>query len=68
MMVRVGDKKQFVPSEFNTTTKMKDPATGKEVPKSVVGRVVYVHPTGRYYTVEATVGGCTFRESFHRGE
>lgn len=67
-MVRVGDKKQFVPSEFNATTKMKDLATGKEVSKSVVGRVVYVHPTGRYYTVEATVGDYTFRESFHRGE
>lgn len=67
-MVKVGDKKQFVPSGFSETTKIKDPATGKQVVKSVVGRVVYVHPTGRHYTVEVTVGDHTFRESFQRGE
>ena len=67
-MVKVGDKKQFIPSEFSTTMKIKDPETGKEVTKAVVGRVVYVHPTGRFYTVEATVGGRTFCESFLKGE
>lgn len=67
-MIKVGDKKQFVPAEFSNTTKIKDPATGKQVVKSVVGRVVYVHPTGRFYTVEATVGDHVFRESFLKGE
>ena len=29
------------------------------------GTVVYVHPSGRYHTVEFGEGGTAFRESFH---
>ena len=29
-----------------------------------VGTVVYIHPKGRYYTLEFTFSGGTFRESF----
>ena len=67
-MVKIGDKKEFVPAAFNGQIKVKDPATGKECAKSVVGRVVYIHPTGRYYTVEAETEGRMIRESFLRGE
>lgn len=28
------------------------------------GTVVYIHPKGRYYTLEFTFSGGTFRESF----
>lgn len=32
--------------------------------RTVTGRVIYVNRAHHYYTVEATVGGNTFRESF----
>lgn len=32
--------------------------------KRLRGRVVYVHPLGRFHTVEFTLPGGTFRESF----
>ena len=67
-MVKIGDKKEFVPEAFNGQIKVKNPATGKECAKSVIGRVVYIHPAGRYYTVEANLDGRVIRESFRRGE
>ena len=63
-MVKIGDKKVFVPAAFNGQIKVKNPVTGKPCEKSVAGRVVYIHPTGRYYTVEAKIEGHTIRESF----
>lgn len=30
----------------------------------LVGKIVYIHPQGRYHTVEFTAGGRRFRESF----
>lgn len=67
MMVKLGDKKEFVPTAFNAQIKIKNPATGKECVKSVIGRVVYIHPAGRYYTVEAEIDGRMIRESFLNG-
>lgn len=32
--------------------------------KPMWGKIVYVHPQGRYHTVEFMVNGYTFRESF----
>lgn len=32
--------------------------------RSLAGRVVYVHPQGRFYIVEFQVSGGSFRESF----
>ena len=63
-MVKLGDKKQFVPAGFNAHANLIDPKTKKPVANCVVGRVVYVHPARRYYTVEVEMNGAVFRESF----
>lgn len=34
----------------------------------MTGRIVYIHPKGRYFTLEAVVHGHTIRESFKRKE
>ena len=45
---------------------------GDECGRTYTGTVVYVHPEGRYYTVEFIFGRRRFRESFlspeRRGE
>lgn len=63
-MVKLGAKITFKPSGFSDQTSVKDPATGKPCSREVTGKVVYVHPQGRYYTVEAELDGRTIRESF----
>lgn len=63
-MVKVGDRKQFIPAGFATHAKLIDPQTKQQVASCVVGRVVYIHPTRRYYTVEVAMNGTVFRESF----
>ena len=63
-MVKVGDSKTFIPSGFSDRIGVKDPATGKTCSIKVTGKVIYVHPQGRYYTVEAELDGRTIRESF----
>lgn len=32
--------------------------------KLMTGKVIYIHPRGRFYTVEFPVGGRTFRENY----
>ena len=64
MMIKIGDQKTFKPSGFSEQTSVKDPATGKSCSRKVTGKVIYVHPKGRYYTVEAELDGRTIRESF----
>lgn len=58
-MVKIGDRITIKPVTFSVTG-----ANGKE--KAIPGTVVYVHPAGRYCTVEFAVGniGATVRESF----
>lgn len=63
-MVKVGDRKQFIPAGFNAHAKLIDPKTQKPVADCVVGTVVYVHPAKRYHTVEVAMNGAVFRESF----
>lgn len=63
-MVKLGDKITFKPSGFNSLSSVIDPVTGKERSGEVTGKVVYVHPAGRYYTVEVEEDGRTYRESF----
>ena len=63
-MVKLGDKITFKPSGFSDQISVKDPSTGKSCSRKVTGKVIYVHPQGRYYTVEAELDGRTIRESF----
>ena len=43
---------------------VKEPRSGEGKGPARVGRVVYVHPEGRYYTLEFTCERGRFRESF----
>ena len=43
---------------------VKEPRSGEGKGPARVGRVVYVHPEGRYYTLEFTCERASFRESF----
>lgn len=55
--MKVGDK---------VTKPMKWTEVGRTVVerKSAKGRVIFVHPKGRFYTVEFRVGGGTIRETY----
>ncbi len=65
--MQIGDKIPFCPSAFIET---QEDRNGKryKMAHTVTGRVTYIHPEGRYYTVEATVNGYTVRENFKCGE
>lgn len=59
-MIRLGDRVTVKPVTFSVMG-----ANGKE--KAIPGRVVYIHPKGRYCTLEFKVGvreTVTLRESF----
>ena len=59
-MIRLGDRVKVKPVTFSVMG-----ANGKE--KSIPGRVVYIHPRGRYCTLEFEVGvreTVKLRESF----
>lgn len=55
---KIGDKKTFVPEAFSCGLPI-------ECSKTVTGTVVWVHPAGRYYIVEVTVHGNTWRETMY---
>lgn len=59
--MNVGDPISFVPDAWihgqGAETVLKRTA-------HVKGRVIYVHPKGRFYVVEGEVGGRTIREAY----
>lgn len=57
--MKLGQKVMRVPETFNGTDEDK-----KSVRRPLAGRVVYIHPEGRYHTVEFELGGGKVRESF----
>ena len=60
--IKIGDQYRFVPSAF---VGEKPSGTGKyEIPHELNGRVVYIHPERRFFTVEAELNGSKIRESF----
>lgn len=60
----IGDSYTFCPSAFSREKDGTLP--GKEpVSRELTGRVVYIHPGRRYFTVEAVMYGHIIRESFH---
>ncbi len=62
--MRIGDEVTRQPvtlrGEFES-----DESQRSLVRKILTGRVVYIHPERRYYTVEFRLFGWTFRESFY---
>ena len=57
--IAIGSEYRFTPSGF---TEEKD---SKSRGMTLLGRVVYIHPQRRYFTVEAVLHGIAIRESFH---
>ena len=60
MAVNLGDKIRFIPTGWEGK---RDFAHGPVIPEAVTGRVIYIHPRGRFCTVEARVGDYSFREA-----
>lgn len=59
---KLGQKVRFVPSCFEGQ-KLTGPG-GKLLDRTLTGRVVYIHPKNRFYTVAAKCGDGVLRESF----
>ena len=61
--MRVGDKLVWTPSGFDHEVSGERADRQRKL-RSVTGRIVYIHPAGRYYLAEARVGGAVIRECF----
>lgn len=57
--MRIGQKVRRVPLSLTQTTD-----SGKQEHRPMTGKVVYIHPQGRYHIVEFEVCGGTVRECF----
>ena len=57
--MKLGDKVSRVPETLYDTVNL-----FKGGRREHVGTVVYIHPKGRFYTVEFEIGGEKFRESY----
>jgi hypothetical protein len=61
--IKIGDEFRFTPDAFIAE---KSSTSGKyEIPRELNGRVVYIHPKRRFFTVEAELNGSKIRESFN---
>lgn len=58
--VALGEKYRFKPSAFTN----EDPGGGRPKNSQVTGRVIYIHATHRFFTVEYEVDGHRLRENF----
>lgn len=57
-MPKLGDEKTFVPSAFEAGLPV-------DISREVTGRVVWIHPQGRYYVVLVDRGANSWRETFY---
>lgn len=62
--MQIGDKFAFWPEAFCDERSGELPGQ-KAQTRQLTGRVIYIHPERRYFTVEAMVNGQAIRESFH---
>ena len=61
--MRVGDKITWTPSAFESEVSGERADKMRKL-RAVTGRIVYIHPAGRYYMAEARVNGAVLRECF----
>lgn len=61
--MEIGDKLTFIPAAFAGERNGMLPG-GRKKPLAIVGRVCYIHPKRRFFTVEYNLNGVTMRESF----
>ena len=62
--MQVGDKYTWTPAAWCGETAASPPGKKKAIPRSVTGKVIYIHPRRRYFTVQAKVNGGWITESF----
>ena len=65
--MQLGDPYPFTPSAFEGEAEAKQDKKSKQTyrkPRRLTGRVIFIHPAGRYFTVEARCGLGYIRESF----
>lgn len=62
--MEIGDKYPFWPEAFCDEQSGALPGKSAQT-RQLIGRVIYIHPERRYFTVEAVVNGQAIRESFH---
>lgn len=61
--VRVGDKYIWTPTAWTGEVSATARGGKQIISRSITGRIIYIHPERRYFTVEAAVQGGTIRES-----
>lgn len=62
--MQLGDRYIFTPYAFCEGQDDSTPGKRTRTKETVTGRIVYIHPKGRFFTVEAVVHGHALRESF----
>ena len=66
--MQIGDPYPFTPTAFEGEAEAKQDKKSKQKPyikpRKLTGRVIFIHPAGRYFTVEARCGLGYIRESF----
>lgn len=62
--MQLGDRYSFTPYAFCEGQDDSTPGKRPRTKETVTGRIVYIHPKGRFFTVEAVVHGHALRESF----
>lgn len=63
--MQIGDSYTWTPTAFEgeaSGTDSRDKRLRRA--RSVTGRIVYIHPQGRYFMAEAKVGNAVLRECF----
>ena len=60
-MPKIGEQKRFKPKAFDCGLTI-------DCDHYVTGKVIWVHPRGRFYTVEVCSNGNTWRETMYPGE
>lgn len=59
--IQIGAPYKFIPSGF---TGEKTYLTVEDQKRVLTGRIIYIHPEKRFFTVEAQIHGHTIRECF----
>ena len=64
--MKIGDPYTWLPAAFEGDKSSPKPSRKEKLRRAsvVTGRIVYIHPQGRYFTAESPSGASVIRESF----
>ena len=60
--LKLGAPYHFTPAAFSGEKSAVLPG-GRPVPRTVIGEIVFIHPTHRYFVVEYELNGCKLKEA-----